>query len=147
MKLYFAHNFNNRIKFRKIELQLEKKLNIELYNPFYDDLNRKKEMFKFDNNKKQRFHINQKNANFIVQRDLTALAACDGLLTIVDLPSFGTTIEICNATLMKKPIYFISQKYINHAWIKVYATYRFRNIKEFKKFIIKERKNEKKKNN
>jgi len=48
MKLYFAHNFNDRKEFRKIELQLEKELSIELMNPFYDVPERKEEMQELD---------------------------------------------------------------------------------------------------
>lgn len=152
LKLYFAHNFNNRKEFRKIELQLEKELNIDLLNPFYDDPSRKAEMEELDTNftnAKDRiksfensFNRKQESAELIVKRDLTAIASCDGLFTIVESPSFGTTIEICNATLMKKPIYFVSEKYINHPWIKIYATYKFKNLEEFKEHIKKEIQND-----
>jgi nucleoside 2-deoxyribosyltransferase len=146
MKLYFAHNFNDRFEFRKIELYLEETLGIELYNPFYDDPTRKEEMTELDSiaqkaedrikSFENSFNRKQESAELIVKRDLTAIASCDGLFTIVESPSFGTTIEICNATLMKKPIYFVSEKYINHPWIKVYATYKFKNLEEFKSHIL-----------
>ena len=149
MKLYFAHNFNDRFKFRAIELQLEKELGIELYNPFYDDPSRKEEMTELDTiaqksedrikSFENSFNRKQESAELIVKRDLTALASCDGLFTIVDAPSFGTTIEMCNAVMMRKPIYFVSEKYTYHPWIKVYATYKFINLGEFE-FFIKENK-------
>ena len=147
MKLYFAHNFNNRKEFRKLELQLEKELNIELFNPFYDDHTREEEMKELDEavatakdrigEFKNRFNRVQDQAKDLVDRDLKNLASCDGLFTIVEKPSFGTAIEICNAVLMRKKIYFISEVYINHPFIKVYTDYRFKNIEEFKSFIKK----------
>ena len=145
MKLYFAHNFNNRKEFRELELKLEKELGIELYNPFYDDPDREEEMRELDNrlaNAKDRmqafenrFNRDNDSAEMIVKRDLTALASCEGLVTIVEKPSFGTTIEICNAVLMRKPVYFISEIYSNHPWIKVYATQCFKTIDEFKEAV------------
>ena len=52
----------------------------------------------------------------------------EGLFTIVNKPSFGTSIEICNAVIMKLPIYFVSEVYSQHPWIKVYADYKFKNL-------------------
>ena len=150
LRLYFAHNFNNRFEFRKIELQLEKELNIELFNPFYDDSSRIEEMRELDSrlntskkntkNFENQFNRDCDSADLIVKRDLKNLAASDGLVTLVEKPSIGTTIEICNAVLMKKPVYFISEIYRNHPWIKIYATKTFKNLKEFKEFIKSEKK-------
>ena len=68
----------------------------------------------------------------IVRRDLKNLAAQEGLFTYVKKPSFGTSIEICNAVMMKMPVYFVSEVYSMHPWIKVYADYVFKSIEEFK---------------
>jgi len=147
---YFAHNFNDRKEFRKIELELEKELNIELFNPFYDDPSRQEEMAELDlreandenrikqlhaKNFKNRFNTDEVDANLIVRRDLTNLAKCDGLFTICKSPSFGTAIEICNAVLMRKIIYFIGEVYSEHPWIKIYVTKTFKNLDEFKQFF------------
>ena len=141
MKLYFAHNFNDRKEMRAIELELEKQLNIELFNPFYDDPTRVAEMKELDSRGtsdtartlrfKNSFNRDDDDARLIVRRDLQNLAGCDGLFTIVKEPSFGTTIEICNAVLMRKPVYFVSEKYCNHPWIKVYATKIFKDVTVF----------------
>lgn len=142
---YFAHNFEDRIEFRQIELQLEKELGIQLFNPFYDDLDRVDEMKELDErmaSAKDRMEqlaadynktikVNN-NAIDIVRRDLKNLAAQEGLFTIVKKPSFGTSIEICNAIMMKQPIYFVSEVYSMHPWIKVYCDHVFKSLEEFK---------------
>lgn len=149
--LYLAHSFNDRIEFRKIELELEKELDIELYNPFYDNPERVEEMKNLDKNEiddikklseiqKSIFendsdYTTQENSELIVRRDLSHLAAQRGVLIICKKPSFGTAIEMCNAKLMCKPIYFIGEPFCDHPWIKVYSTKTFRNIEEFKQFV------------
>lgn len=147
LKLYFAHNFNHRKEFRELELALEQELGIELYNPFYDDPERVEEMAELDARLavaqdkatafENRFQRRCDSPEMIVKRDLKALAGCDGLFTVVEKPSFGTAIEICNATLMKKPIYFVSEVFSEHPWIKVYATQCFKTIEGFKEAVKK----------
>jgi len=136
LTLYFAHNFYNRKEFRKLELQLEQELDIDLLNPFYDVPERKEEMKALDSGKVKRWCVS--DPEYLVTRDLKNLASCDGLLTIVEKPSFGTAIEICNAVLMRKKIFFISEKYIDHPFIKVYVENRFKTLEEFKNFIKQE---------
>lgn len=147
ISLYFAHNFNDRKKFREIELQLEKELGIELYNPFYDDISRAEEMSELDSQEidaikrmgqfENKFNRSQESAELIVRRDLTAVAKCRGLVTIIESPSIGTTMEICNATLMKKDVYVISAKYSSHPWIKIYSTKTFLTVDDFKTYVKK----------
>lgn len=142
MRLYFAHNFNERKKFREVELKIEEVLGIELLNPFYDDPARAEEMKELDardadasvriaNLTANPFNRDEDRPEVIVQRDLVNLAKSDGLITIVEKPSFGTAIEICNAVLMRKPVYFIGEIYSMHPWIKVYATYTFKTVEDF----------------
>ncbi|MFA5790630.1 MAG: hypothetical protein WC976_06190 [Caldisericia bacterium] len=148
MHLYFAHNFNDRKEMRAIELELEKQLGMKLFNPFYDDPTREAEMRELDargadstarmSRFKNSFNRDDDDARLIVRRDLQNLAGCDGLFTIVKEPSFGTTIEICNAVLMRKPVYFVSEKYGSHPWIKVYATKTFKDVAEFTAYIQRE---------
>ena len=141
---YFAHNFEDRIEFRQIELQLEEELGINLFNPFYDDPDRAEEMKELDErmaNAKDRiqqlnnrFNRDNDTAEMIVRRDLKNLAKNEGLFTYVRKPSFGTSIEICNAKLMCLPIFFVSEVYSAHPWIKVYADRTFRTLEEFKEY-------------
>ncbi len=133
---YFAHNLHYRKEFRAIELKLEQELGIELFNPFYDVPDRQDEMEALDSGRVKQWCVSDPVE--LVARDLKNLAGCDGLVTIVTEPSFGTALEIANATLMKKEIFFISEKYSDHPWIKVYATHRFKTIEEFKQYIKKE---------
>ena len=148
---YFAHNFEDRIEFRQLELQLEKELGIQLFNPFYDDPDRVEEMAELDAmqaNSRERmaqlahtenkFNRSQDQAIDIVRRDLKNLAREGALFTYVKKPSFGTSIEMCNAVMMKAPIYFVSEVYWMHPWIKVYADFRFKSIEEFKNSIKNE---------
>lgn len=143
MKLYFAHNFDKRKEYRKLELELEKKLDIELFNPFYDDSTRTEEMRALDTGERGRGE--KVSSELIVSRDLKNLASCDGLFTIIENPSIGTTLEIANAKLMcKKYIVVVSEKYWNHLWLQEYATHRFDNLGDFAWFIYheKEKQNE-----
>lgn len=136
MKLYFAHNFLQRKKFRSLELKLEKELGIELFNPFYDDPSRKEEMEALDSGDNRWENKLGGGSENIVKRDLKNLADCDGLFTYVEKPSFGTTIEMCNAVLMrKKYVILVSETYFSHPWIKEYTTSSFRTLEEFSKFI------------
>lgn len=151
--LYLAHNFNDRLEIRQLELGLERDLGIELFNPFYDDSSRQEEMAFLDKRGtndiarmkqlqselfENRWNSDEDSSELLVRRDLTHLAAQKGLLTICKTPSFGTAIELCNAKLMCKPIYFVGEPYCNHPWIKVYATKRFKDLDEFKQYVIEE---------
>jgi len=124
-----------------MELEIEKELNIELLNPFYDDVSRTTEMSKLDSGEIKKWHIVA--ADELVARDLKNLASCDGLFTIIESPSIGTTLEIANAKLMCKPIYVVSKDYHNHPWIKIYATEKFETLDQFKIYI--QRKHEERK--
>lgn len=133
MRLYFAHNFDLRKKFRRLELQLERRLGIELFNPFYDNPSRWKEMEALDSGKLRRFEVPDPSG--LVARDLASIAKSDGLLAIIDEPTIGTTLEIANAKLMCKPVYVVSRAYWKHPWIIVYATHRFKTLREFERFM------------
>jgi len=140
MKLYFAHNFLQRKEFRELELYLERELEIELFNPFYDDKTRIEEMKALDSGNTGWESRLSGGSEMIVKRDLKNLASCDGLFTYVEKPSFGTTIEMCNAVLMRKKIIIVvSEKYYNHPWVIEYATKTFKTIQEFKNYIKKEK--------
>jgi hypothetical protein len=80
-------------------------------------------------------HLTQEECSLIVTRDLSALALCDGLLTIIKKPSIGTTMEIVNAKTMSKKVYVISEQYGHHPWIRVYADAIFTSVEGFKDYM------------
>lgn len=143
MKLYFAHNFNDRKTFRDLEIDIEEATGVELFNPFYDVPDRAKEMERFDRHKfsdRERImeieSLSDEECELIVYRDLAALAMCDGLFTIIKKPSIGTTIELVNAKTMAKKVYVVSNGYGHHPWIRVYADAIFQDIDAFKNFMV-----------
>lgn len=133
LKLYLAHNLNDRYEIRKIELELEKKYDIELVNPFYDIV--RDDIKDLDEGRGNRYQLPMKRCVEVVKRDLNMILRCDGILAIIKSPSIGTTLEIAYAKQFYRRIYIISEKYIDHPWIKVYANRTFRNIDEFENWL------------
>lgn len=134
LKLYLAHNLDIRHEIRQIELMLEKKYNVKLFNPFYDS--KRNDIDRIDNGSKDKWELTMKECKDIVENDLSNITKQDGVLAIVKEPSIGTTLEIAHARINNKLIFVISEKYINHPWIRVYVDYCFRSIKEFEYFLI-----------
>ncbi len=135
-KLYLAHTLETRKEIREIELDIEKNFNIELYNPFYDNPNRD-DICDIDAGRQTRYDFSLKQCEGIVDRDLNAIDDCDGLIAIfLDSPSIGTCFEIGYARQTGKLIFFVSQKDLNHPWIRIYTDYRFKTIDEFKIFLM-----------
>lgn len=135
LKLYLAHTLETRNEIRAIELAIEKEFDIELYNPFYDNPNRD-DISDIDAGRQTRYDFTMKQCEGIVDRDLNAIDDCHGIIAIfLDSPSIGTSFEIAYARQTGKIIFFISEKDLNHPWIKVYTDYRFKNIDEFKIFL------------
>lgn len=133
LDLYLAHNLNIRDKIRKIELQLEKTYNINLHNPFYDS--KRDDIKKIDTGQRTRWEIPIEECRKLVRRDLANITRRDGLLTIIEKPSIGTTLEIAHTRQKKKLIIVISEKFIYHPWIRVYADERFKNIEELELWL------------
>lgn len=148
LKLYLAHNFNDRFKIRKIERKLEKKYNIELVNPFYDI--KRDDVRKIDKIGKTRKELygkmqlwNEKMCESLVKRDLKAIRHSDGLFTIIFFPSIGTPMEIIScAYFYRMPVYIITKSHFAHPWLRYMAYISngkiFKNLKEFKKWLVKE---------
>jgi len=129
MRLYFAHNFDNRREFREWELEFEERTGIELLNPFYDAPERADFMARLDAQEQttrgrleelQRMPLNE--CRTIVYSDLARIAFCDGLFTIIRKVSFGTTCEICHCRSSCKPVFVVTDKYASHPWLRTYAT-------------------------
>ena len=140
--LYLAHNFNTRKQIRKWELKMEGKYNINLDNPFYDNLNRAREMealdFMKDGNRKQRDYLSKRSAESIVEDDLDKIRKSDGLLAIANNTRIGTPMEIFFASrILRIPVYIVSKKYAKHPWIVQHATMTFSSTVLFEKFLEK----------
>lgn len=142
---YIAHNFFDRKMIRKWELKLEAKYNINIDNPFYDcdrsDIKRLDQMK--DNSKEQLEYFKKRNTkeqvDLIVDGDLDMIRKGDGLITMLNSPSFGTPMEIFFAArILRIPVYVITSKYTYHPWIQKYATRIFRNKTEFEAFVKEE---------
>jgi len=132
LKLYLAHNLDTRHEIRKWELYIEKNYNVELVNPFYD-LDRD-DIADLDAGITSRWELDDKRCHMIVKRDLDAIDKCKGILAFVT-GSVGTTLEIGYAKATKKKIYVISEKFIHHPWIKVYAQGKFATKEEFEEWL------------
>ncbi len=142
---YLAHNFYDRKRFRKWELRIEAKYSINLDNPFYDnDRNDIRALDKFkDRSKEQKEYFKKRNTTEMIQKivegDLDMIRKSDGIITVLDSPSFGTPMEIFFAArVLKIPVYIITKKFAYHPWIRKFATRIFRTRIEFESFIKKE---------
>lgn len=149
LKLYLAHCFDNRFEFRKIELEIERDYNIEIYNPFYDtkrdDVRQldKIGVTRKDVYKKMTLWNIQKCGN-LVNRDLNAIQSGDGLLTIIDKATIGTSMEIIAcAYFYRKPVFIVTTTHKGHPWLRYMAHISngkmFKTIQQFKNCLKKER--------
>lgn len=124
LRLYLAHNFNDRFKIRKFEKAIEAKYNIELFNPFYDtdrddvkQLDKIGETRKDLRNKMKMYSMDQ--CADLVERDLREIRHSDGILTILNHASFGTAMEIITAAYFYRiPVYIITKNYATHPWLR-----------------------------
>lgn len=135
--LYLAHPFISHEYIRKWELRMEKKLGIELYNPFYDTKEVRKEIKEDAIGGGQRY---TGNAVEIVRRDLKAIKNSAGVVVILDgNERYGTIMEIVYACLFVKPVYIIvTTGHSQHYWIQYHAQKVFTTLKQFEKWLKKE---------
>lgn len=140
--LYFAHNFNFRKRFRKWELKMEGKYNINIDNPFYDNPHRVAEMLILDSlkdgDRKQRDYLSKRSSFSIVEDDLNKIRKSDGIIAMANETRIGTPMEIFFASrILRIPVYVISTKYAGHPWIREHATKIFSSMNEFEKYVEK----------
>lgn len=134
MKLYLAHPFDTRKWVRDWELEVEKRLGIELLNPFYDAVGRT-DIEKIDAGRRERYE--QINPTELVSRDLQHMRKCDGLVGIVDGSlSYGTIMEIVYARVYQLPVYLIvTNGHHGHPWLVYHATKIFTSLEEFEQYL------------
>ncbi len=137
MRLYLAHPTLDRKEVRRMESELEKKLGIELVNPFYD-VPERDDIDLIDSGLKSLFYqgINYKE---IVERDLKTIDSCDGLLGIItEKLSVGTSMEIFyNSKTLGRPTYLIvkNEALKEHPWLLYFATKIFGSEGEFSSYV------------
>lgn len=124
LRLYIAHNFNDRFKIRKFEKAIESKYNVELFNPFYDtDRDDVRDLDKLGNTRtdlrsKMKLYTPSQCAE-LVERDLREIRHSDGILTVINHASFGTAMEIITAAYFYRiPVYIITKNYASHPWLR-----------------------------
>lgn len=138
--LYLAHNFYRRKLIRKWELKIEGKYNINLDNPFYDNLQRAIEMRVIDKMKDhssvQRAYHASRNEISITEDDLEKIRKSDGVMAFVNEIRIGTPMEIFYAhRILRIPVYTVTHKYAHHPWIKRHSDKIFSNRKDLERFL------------
>lgn len=145
LRLYLAHNFNDRAEIRKFEKAIESKYNIELFNPFYDT--KRNDVRELDKLGDTRTDLRSKMQAYtliqcrdLVERDLHEIKHSEGLFTILNHASFGTAMEIISAAYFYRiPVYIITKNYASHPWLRYMVTTSggrmFSNKNEFKRWL------------
>lgn len=143
--IYLAHNFYDRKSVRRWELKMEKRFNIKLDNPFYDnDRNDIKALDNLtDHSPEQQKYFMERNTpemcRDIVEGDLKMIRKADGLVALIKSTSLGTSMEIIMAARVYSiPVYIITTNYGFHPWVRYLAAKVFKSRKEFEKFVKEE---------
>jgi nucleoside 2-deoxyribosyltransferase len=137
LKLYLTHQFKYRHIIREIELDIEKKYNIILDNPFYD-ADKRQDIEKADNGIQREF--TQQDCIDIVNNDLNMINESDGVLAIIsDEETLGSYMEIfyC-AFVLNKPVYMICplNSIRKHIWIRCFSCEQFEDLIKFEEWLM-----------
>jgi len=138
--LYLAHPFDFRKEARNWELGIEKKLGINILNPFYDT--GRQDAKDIDAGRAARYEIDPKK---IVEGDLKYIKKSNGLIAFItgDL-SYGTIQEMVYAYNFKKPVYsIITNGHEKHPWLQYHSTYVFTKLEDLENMLLKQKKEEK----
>jgi len=126
LRLYLSHPFPEREKIRQWELDIEKKLDIELFNPFYDGIE-KTLIQRFNSDKlttRQFIRRLRELSEKVVNSDLKEIAKSDGLLAMMYYPSIGTSCEVFfSSYVLRKPTLIYMPKEVYgflpfHPWLE-----------------------------
>lgn len=134
MRYYLSHPFDLRKEVREWELEFEKRVNIELFNPFYD--RPREEVVKIDEGRLDRYKLYPKK---IVLDDLREIKRCDDLITIIGGNGFicGTLQEMVYARLFGKRVYsLITNGHERHPWLRFHSTRIFTDRKDLENHLI-----------
>ena len=136
---YLAHPFEMRKEIRDWELDFEKRTGINLFNPFYDDGERKDMQLLDKGLVIPRTMKIKADAIKIVNRDLRNIEKQDGLVCFIELnkASFGTPMELFyNSRILQRESYIITDTMEGHPWIKGLATKIFPNKESLENYFL-----------
>lgn len=142
---YLAHSFILRKIVRAWQLQIEKRYNINLVNPFYRnkwEMEQIKKMEELPEGEQDKGLPDWKIIDCvrIMEEDLNLIRQSDGIVAFFDAPTIGTCQEIFAAAyLYRIPVYVITNKYHNHPWLRALVFMSsgglFRNMFDFSKWL------------
>jgi nucleoside 2-deoxyribosyltransferase len=135
---YLAHPFDFRKEAREWELGIEKKLGIEILNPFYDT--GRQDAKDIDAGRLARYKIDPKQ---IVEGDISWIKRSKGIIAFItgDL-SYGTLQEMVYAHSLDKPVYsVITNGHDKHPWLQYHSTKVFKKAGDLETFLENDRKN------
>jgi hypothetical protein len=137
--LYLGHPFRSRDKVREWELKVEKKLGIELHNPFFDTKEVREEVKNDGDAEKKGTRLYTGNATEIVKRDLDSLRNSVGMVAVLDGGErYGTIMEIVYGCYFFKPVFIIqSTGHTQHYWLQYHAQKVFSTLREFEHWLKK----------
>jgi nucleoside 2-deoxyribosyltransferase len=123
LKIYLSHPLGLIHETREWTKELEEKLNVRVYDPFYDVRARKRvDITLFDRGKLKPYSVEEKNkSEKIVERNLEAIKNCDVLIGVLPYLSIGTIMEIFySGYVLQKPTLVLT--YLKgHPWLNTVA--------------------------
>jgi hypothetical protein len=139
---YLAHPFESRELVREWELGAEKRLGIELVNPFFDVpradlplLDVTKVMTREERQKALVETFGMEYGRAIVEPDLSHIRDCGGVVAVVtDDRMVGTPMEIFYTSyVLKRPVYIIhlSERNRWHPWLQYFSVKMFSGFADF----------------
>lgn len=133
IKLYLAHPFDFRKQAREWEIEIEKRIGIEIINPFYDV--KREDIEKIDLGRTERYE--KLDYKELVERDVNQIVTSDGIIAMVTGHlSYGTIQEMVYAHSFHVPVYsLITNGHENHPWLKYHSDKIFTKIKSLEDFL------------
>ena len=123
LKIYLSHPLGLRHEIIEWAKELEEKLHVRIYNPFYDvRAHKRKGITLFDRGKLKPYSMEeQRKSEKMVERNLEAIRNCDVLIAVLPYPSIGTIMEIFySGHVLQKPTLVIT--YLEgHPWLNAVA--------------------------
>ena len=139
--LYLAHPFPTRKRMYEWKKKMEDRYAVKIRDPFYD-LTRK-DVEKIDAGVKRARGQSKREAQILVDRDLTAIGGSKGVIAYIDgSQSVGTLMEMVYAfTIEGLPVYTVveaialHQNVDKHPWVTYHSTEVFTGLKDFERWL------------